>query len=929
MKKLFLSLTLIVLIILGLVYGILFTKSGNNMVSSYIENKVNTGQEKVKLKVDDFTLTLNHLNFDAWINDDSKINISGDLSLFQRSVDLKYDIKINDLSTLKNLTNQEFKGPLVTNGIFTGNEIEAIIQGSSDIAQSQTKYYFNLENFEPKNINVQIKNAKIEDILVLLNKPVYAKGDLNIIADIKNASLSKLDGMVISKITNAKISNEIVNKELNQTLQSPITFQSDINAILTPNKIEVKSNITSSIAEILMNRTIIDLETNNIKTDYKIDVKNLSKLEGIISKKLNGQFLTYGSLKAFDETIQIEGDSNVFEGISKYNLEFVKNIPSFIKFSVENAKLEKILQVMNEPIYSNGDVNIFGDIKNTNLDKLEGTINSRIINASIINEVASTLFKQNLQEKINYDLNIDTILAPNQAISSTNIESTIGNLTLKKSIYDFKENIFMSDYLLSIPSLDKLKDILQLNLKGKMDINGEIFNKNNSLSINGNSDTLGGAFDFNFKNEKLNANLKNINVQELSTMLDYSKFFDAKADFTLDYDFLLKKGDLVFARTGATVGKSYLIKSDIPDAVYASYLIKVRAISDNTIKYLSLFFKSPHYWSQITEFSAGIGQPNVNGSKLKDLIIPFAPLAEQHQIAQRLDELLAQVDTIKARLDAIPAILKRFRQSVLSAAVSGKLTEEWRSNNNYTDPWLELKVKNIVTKVEAGKSLKCIETPPQNDEYGIIKISAVTWGIFDENESKTLPNRNLFIEDRRVNAGDFLISRANTIELLGNPVIVEKVTKNLMLSDKVLRLVMDDKNKRWLSLFLRSSVGRYEIESRSTGNQLSMRNIGQSSLLDIDLPKPSDKEQEEIVRRVDQFFAFADQIEQRVNDAKARVDKLTQSILAKAFRGELTADWRAEHPELISGENSADALLAKIQAAKAALDGKKKKGKAA
>ena len=626
MKKLFLSLTLIVLIILGLVYGILFTKSGNNMVSSYIENKVNTGQEKVKLKVDDFTLTLNHLNFDAWINDDSKINISGDLSLFQRSVDLKYDIKINDLSTLKNLTNQEFKGPFVTNGIFTGNEIEAIIQGSSDIAQSQTKYYFNLENFEPKNINVQIKNAKIEDILVLLNKPVYAKGDLNIIADIKNASLSKLDGMVISKITNAKISNEIVNKELNQTLQSPITFQSDINAILTPNKIEVKSNITSSIAEILMNRTIIDLETNNIKTDYKIDVKNLSKLEGIISKKLNGQFLTYGSLKAFDETIQIEGDSNVFEGISKYNLEFVKNIPSFIKFSVENAKLEKILQVMNEPIYSNGDVNIFGDIKNTNLDKLEGTINSRIINASIINEVASTLFKQNLQEKINYDLNIDTILAPNQAISSTNIESTIGNLTLKKSIYDFKENIFMSDYLLSIPSLDKLKDILQLNLKGKMDINGEIFNKNNSLSINGNSDTLGGAFDFNFKNEKLNANLKNINVQELSTMLDYSKFFDAKADFTLDYDFLLKKGDLNgklltghFLENNFTQLFNQLTKDDLSKEFFETFYINSRI--DNRILTSNLIMKSQNseinIQDSILDLEKDLIDTKVN-SKIKD-----------------------------------------------------------------------------------------------------------------------------------------------------------------------------------------------------------------------------------------------------------------------------------------------------------------------
>ena len=76
---------------------------------------------------------------------------------------MKYDIKINDLSTLKNLTRQEFKGPFVTNGIFIGNEEEAIIQGTSDIARSQTKYYFNLEDFEPRNINIQIKNAKIED----------------------------------------------------------------------------------------------------------------------------------------------------------------------------------------------------------------------------------------------------------------------------------------------------------------------------------------------------------------------------------------------------------------------------------------------------------------------------------------------------------------------------------------------------------------------------------------------------------------------------------------------------------------------------------------------------------------------------------------------------------------------------------------------
>lgn len=385
------------------------------------------------------------------------------------------------------------------------------------------------------------------------------------------------------------------------------------------------------------------------------------------------------------------------------------------------------------------------------------------------------------------------------------------------------------------------------------------------------------------------------------------------------------KNSVAIAMYGATIGKTSILGIDATTNQACAVAIPQSEITSTAFLYYLLRSEKDNFIAK----GKGGAQPNISQSLIKEHEISIPPLAEQHQIAQRLDELLAQVDTIKARLDAIPAILKRFRQSVLSAAVSGKLTEEWRSDNNYTDPWLELKVEDIVTKIEAGKSLKCIEIPPQNDEYGIIKISAVTWGVFDENESKTLPNPNLFIEDRRVNAGDFLISRANTIELLGNPVIVEKVTKNLMLSDKVLRLVMNDKNKKWLSLFLRSSVGRYEIESRSTGNQLSMRNIGQSSLLDIDLPKPSDKEQEEIVRRVDQLFTFSDQIEQRLNDAKSRVDKLTQSILAKAFRGELTADWRAEHLELISGENSAEALLAKIQTAKAALHGKKKKGKAA
>jgi type I restriction enzyme S subunit len=103
-----------------------------------------------------------------------------------------------------------------------------------------------------------------------------------------------------------------------------------------------------------------------------------------------------------------------------------------------------------------------------------------------------------------------------------------------------------------------------------------------------------------------------------------------------------------------------------------------------------------------------------------------------------------------------------------------------------------------------------------------------------------------------------------------------------------------------------------DLARLNTGSTVPQINNGDIEPLWV--PIPPTNEQTEIVRRVEQLFTYADQIEQRVKDAQARVNHLTQSILAKAFRGELTADWRAQNSDLISGENSAEALLAKIQA---------------
>ena len=136
--------------------------------------------------------------------------------------------------------------------------------------------------------------------------------------------------------------------------------------------------------------------------------------------------------------------------------------------------------------------------------------------------------------------------------------------------------------------------------------------------------------------------------------------------------YLLQNDDIVFARTGATTGKSFLIK-EAPEAVFASYLIRLRVQKLATVDYLYRYFQTPSYWSQITDTKKGTGQPNVNGTKLANIRVPMAPPEEQRRIVAYLDDLQAKVDSLK-RLQAGTAIeLNAMLPSVLDRAFKGEM----------------------------------------------------------------------------------------------------------------------------------------------------------------------------------------------------------------------------------------------------------------
>ena len=137
--------------------------------------------------------------------------------------------------------------------------------------------------------------------------------------------------------------------------------------------------------------------------------------------------------------------------------------------------------------------------------------------------------------------------------------------------------------------------------------------------------------------------------------------------------FLLQNGDLLFARTGATVGKSYLVEDVPTNAIYASYLIRIRTVREVLPEYLKLFFESGFYWTQITLGSVGIGQPNVNGTSLGQLILPIPPRSEQIRILSATSRILNTISDISASSHYLLDLISVAKSKILDLAMQGKL----------------------------------------------------------------------------------------------------------------------------------------------------------------------------------------------------------------------------------------------------------------
>jgi type I restriction enzyme S subunit len=393
----------------------------------------------------------------------------------------------------------------------------------------------------------------------------------------------------------------------------------------------------------------------------------------------------------------------------------------------------------------------------------------------------------------------------------------------------------------------------------------------------------------------------------------------------------LEAGDILIARMPDPLGRACIFPGDKKRSVTVVDVCIIRPESPIENSWLMHSINSPGFRSDIEAEQKGTTRLRISRSSLAALQVPVPPSGEQRRIAEKIDSAFAEIHRTQLRLRRITSLLLHFRQSVLAAACSGKLTEDWRGGHNHLEPALKLlerldsdrraeweksnKIKGTRSpKYPQPTSLDSHDLPGVPDSwtwatldqigqqgrpiiYGIIKpgphvpdgvpyvrVTEMKDGHIDIKQlRRTSHERAAKFARATLEPGDVLISKDGTI---GRVAVVPPELKGGNITQHVMRAPTHRFIERdYIVAAIRAPYVQLWLTGELKGVALQGVNVEDFRRLPLPIPPP--QEQKEIVRRVEALFKLADAIEKRVAAASLRAERLTQAILAKAFRGEL------------------------------------------
>jgi type I restriction enzyme S subunit len=363
-----------------------------------------------------------------------------------------------------------------------------------------------------------------------------------------------------------------------------------------------------------------------------------------------------------------------------------------------------------------------------------------------------------------------------------------------------------------------------------------------------------------------------------------------------------EKGDVLYIKDGATTGVATVNTLDEEFSLLSSVALFKPIQGVLLPNYLKWYLNSPSGFKAMTDQMTGSAITRLVLRTLRKSRIPIAPLLEQRRIVAKLETVLSKEDACQQRLAKISVLLKRFRQSVLAAACSGRLTTDWREENPFPinngsnspdgapevpDSWTWkllsdiAQVKGGVTKGRRLAGKKIIVLP-------YLRVANVQDGYLDLSEMKEIEVLPEDKEKYHLEFGDILFTEGGDRDKLGRGTLWRGEIPDCIHQNHIFRgrLRSQDFSAEYVSVASKSEFSRrYFFENAN--QTVNLASINLTTLSALPLPLPPLPEQQEIVRRMEGLFALADRLELRLAKARGRVDQLTPSLLARAFAGKL------------------------------------------
>lgn len=385
-------------------------------------------------------------------------------------------------------------------------------------------------------------------------------------------------------------------------------------------------------------------------------------------------------------------------------------------------------------------------------------------------------------------------------------------------------------------------------------------------------------------------------------------------------------GDFLVAEMDAKVGGYGFVPTDLDGAIVSSHYFLFE-LDENRLwpGYLEVVSQAEILQRQIVA-KGSTNYAAIRPASVLGWEVPLPPLVVQKRMAANFTRARAAVATAEREIAHQEDLVAKLKQAILQEAITGRLTAGWRATHPDVEPasqllariqaekkrliaakklrpekplppiaedempfdipegWAWCRFGDIQIGADAGSSPKCEERPIIGNEWGILKVSATSGACFDQDENKFFASSVDLETCSIVQEGDFLLSRANTKELVGNSVVVEKLTKNLLLSDKTVRFrVSNHANKLFANLVNKAPFVREHFISEATGTSPSMKNISRETILTHLFPLPPLAEQTKIVARVEALMERCRDLEAEIARSRAHAEALLQAVLREAF----------------------------------------------